>query len=155
MDFLQSVLGHPGRERDDYQDFVDRFTTGDPKEGYTQEEAITRYEEIAPRLPDDEYEESAARAFERLTPDERRQFGEWMRDRAREQGTALPELSGEARFDDARELARTTRRIRREQPNLLQQAFGEGGVLSNPVAKVVAAGIAAMAAQRLMGGRRR
>jgi hypothetical protein len=43
--------------------------------------------------------------------------------------------------------------LQQEQPNLLQQIFGQGGALSNPLARAAAAGITAMVAQRLMSRR--
>jgi hypothetical protein len=84
------------------------------------------------------------------------------------------------RFQDPDYLAGMTSRMHREQPDLLgsilggvmgggggglmggmmgggmtggRGASGEGGMLGNPVAKAAVAGIAAMAAKKMMGGR--
>ncbi len=43
------------------------------------------------------------------------------------------------------------RQAQQQQPDLLQQVLGQGGALSNPMAKMAMAGVAAIAAQRLMG----
>jgi hypothetical protein len=59
--------------------------------------------------------------------------------------------------DDPGQLADMTTSLRDKDPNILEQLMGRGGTggtFDNPIAKVAFAGIAAMAAQRLMGGRR-
>lgn len=147
MDMLQKALGGLGGEQaDKLKDFSRRYQDGPPDQGYTDDEAREQYGQVAGRLPSAEYEASAEQAFSRLSPQQRQEFAEWLRQR------------GGGRFDagltdDPRDLARTTSQIQQEQPNLLQQAFGEGGMLSNPIAKAAVAGIAAMAAQRMFGNR--
>ncbi len=43
---------------------------------------------------------------------------------------------------------------RQQQPDLISQVMGPGGMMSNPLAKMAMAGVTAYAAQRLMGGGR-
>jgi hypothetical protein len=50
-----------------------------------------------------------------------------------------------------------TTRVRDKEPNIFEQILGKGGtggMFDNPIAKIATAGIAAMAAQKLLGGRR-
>ena len=57
-----------------------------------------------------------------------------------------------------------TERVQREQPDLLSQLLGGGGgasgggglggLLASPIGKAALSGIVAIAAQRLLGGRR-
>ena len=148
MDMLQNVLkGLNGDEPDRLRDFSRRYQDGPPDQGYTDQEAKEHYGTLAGRLPTGEYEASAEDAFSRLSPQERRQSGEWLEQRS---GGRVQT----ATTDDPRELARATNQVQQEQPNLLQQVFGEGGALSNPIAKMAVAGIAAMAAQRMFGNKR-
>jgi hypothetical protein len=147
MDMLQNVLGSLGGDQQDkLRDFSRRYQDGRPDQGYSDDEARQSYDQLAGRLPAREYESSAEEAFARLSPDERRQFGEWLQQRT---GGRFPT----AGTDDPHDLARAASQAREEQPNLLQQAFGEGGMLSNPIAKMAVAGIAAMAAQRMFGNK--
>ena len=149
MDMLQNVLGSLGGDQQDrMRDFSNRYQDGSPLEGYSDDEASETYGQLAGRLPRDQYEASAEEAFSRLSPQERREFATWLRER----GDAR---LGDDRLEDPHELARETSRIQQEQPNVLQQVFGQGGALSNPIAKAAVAGIAAMAAQRILGGRNR
>jgi hypothetical protein len=147
VDMLQNVLkGLNGDQPDRLRDFSRRYQDGPPDQGYTDQEASEHYGTLASRLPNDEYETSANDAFSRLSPEQRRQFGQWLEERS---GGRVSTSS----IDDPRELARATSQVQQEQPNILQQAFGEGGALSNPIAKMAVAGIAAMAAQRMFGNR--
>ena len=147
MDMLQNVLGSLGGDQQKkMRDFSDRYQDGSPLEGYSDEEARDHYGQLASRLPNEEYEASAEQSFSRLSPEQRREFATWLRQRG---GSGLPHGD----VDDARVLARETARVQQEQPNILQQAFGQGGALSNPIAKAAVAGIAAMAAQRMFGRR--
>jgi hypothetical protein len=147
MDMLQDALkGLTGDQPDRLRDFSRRYQDGPPDQGYSDQEAREHYGTVATRLPTEEYETSAQDAFSRLSPEERRQFGQWLEERSGGRVST-------AMTDDPRELARATSQVQQEQPNILQQAFGEGGALSNPIAKMAVAGIAAMAAQRMFGNR--
>jgi hypothetical protein len=158
MSFLDQLLGN-NQQRQDYQDYFDRYQRGEPWEGYSDREVMDRYRQVAPHLREQDYEEAAREAFARMTPEQRRQFADYLRQQARQQRVEMPDLDDD--FDrrgmDPGELARATTRINQRQPNMLEQLLGGGGgqmgqVLSNPLAKAALAGIAAIAAQRIMGG---
>jgi hypothetical protein len=146
------------------RDFVRRYEQGPPHEGYSDEEVVRNYRAVEGRLSPEEYEEAAAEAFGRLSPQERRRFRRMMKER-----------SG-GRFDvgsdDPRELARTTARFRQQDPgggglasllglggdgggggDLLSAARGGGGgggLFESPVAKAALAGVAAIAVKKVM-----
>jgi hypothetical protein len=161
MSFLENLFG-TGQRQQEYRDFADRYQQGKPWEGYSDQEAMDRYREVAPHLPSDVYEDSAAEAFARLSPEERQEFARYLRERARQQRVSLPDLDQDGqddRYQDPRELARVTSRLQQQQPGFLEGLLGGGrgegirNALDNPLAKAALAGIAAMAAQRIMGGR--
>jgi hypothetical protein len=156
LEGLESMLG--GQQGQKVQDFIKRYQQGAPADGIDAQETADNYQQIAPQLPADVYRDSARDAFERLTPQEREQFSAWLRERASQQGVALPgQLQDPAAAQQAARspssMADALSRMQQDQPNVLQQIFGEGGALSNPIAKAAVAGIAAMAAQRLMARR--
>jgi len=166
MDLLQNLLGG-GQQRQQYQDFVQRYDQGHPSEGYSGQEVMQRYQQVAANLPPQQFEESAAQAFARLTPEERRQFGLFLQQRAQQQGISVPDLNQDGiddRFQqDPRALAQMTSRMEQQQPGLLGQLLGgnggggSGGVgemLNNPLAKAALAGIAAMAVKNMLGNQR-
>ena len=150
MDLLQNLLG--GQQRPDLDDFVGRYDRGAPWDGISDDEAVSRYRQVAPHLPPQMYEESARDAFSRLTPQQRVEFGRYLRERARGRGAQFSDFDDDRddRFEDAGALAGMTSRMHREQPGMLDQLLGGGG---NPLAKGALAGIAAMAFKRMTSGR--
>lgn len=115
--------------RGQIEDFVKRYDQGQPWEGISDDEAKQRHDEVASQLDDKEYEQSATEAFQQLEPEQRREVA-----RSLQRGET----------DDPAELARTTRKVRQEQPELLNDLMG------NPALKGAVAGIAAQAAKRFL-----
>jgi hypothetical protein len=154
LDFLQNLLGG-AQQRQSYQDFVNRYHQGAPQDGYTDQEVVDRYNQVAPQLPPNVYQESAEQAFARLSPQERMEFGRWLQARAQQQNVSLPQMGNEQQWQDPRVLAQTTTQLQQQQPDILSQLLGghSGTVLDNPLAKAALAGIAAMAAQKILSRR--
>lgn len=159
-----------GGQRQEYDDFVNRYDRGEPWDDIGDEEALERYRQVSPNLSDDVYRESARDAFDRLTPQQRAEFGRWLQTQARSRGAG--DFFEQRSFDDPDALAGASARLHREQPGLLEgllggamgggalggaaggaQTAGNGNLLSSPIAKAVLGGIAAMAASRAMGRR--
>ncbi len=171
MSFLDNLLGGNTQQKQDYQDFVNRYQQGPPSEGYSGQEVMDRYQQVAPNVPSDVYMQAAEQAFARLSPEQRMQFAQQLQQRANQQGLNYPNLnrpSNDENFQDPRYLAQTVTNMHQQQPGLLGQLFGGGSggsssggsqsgvapekqLLSNPVAKAALAGIAAMALKHMMG----
>ena len=149
---LQDLLGGQ-QQQADYQDFINRYHNGPPAQGYSDQEVMQRYGQIAPQLPPQDYQQAATAAFERMSPQERQQFAQYVQQAAQQQGLNVPQMGGNMqRYQDPGALAQMTTQVHQQQPDFLQQMFGQGGALGSPVAKAALAGIAAMAAQRVLGG---
>lgn len=162
MDLLDRILGGPEKQTE-YKDFINRFDRGSPYDSIDDREAVDRYQEVTRGLPRDQYRDSAADAFSRLSPQERADFSRWLRTRANERGVSVPDYDlnddgiDDRMQDDPGELAEMTTRVRDQEPSIFEQLLGKGGTggpLDNPIAKIGLAGIAAMVAQRILGGRR-
>lgn len=166
MDLLQNLLGG-GQQRQEYEDFANRYDQGSPYDGISGDEAYRRYQQVAPQLPPDVYEDAARESFSRMSPQERMQFGQHLQQRSRQQGVNFPDLNQDGiddRYQDPNFLAQMTGRMHQQQPGLLgqllgggqQQSVGGGGgvgdLLNNPLAKAALGGIAAMAVRRMMSG---
>jgi len=143
------------RRRSRAQDFIGRYEQGSPYQGYSGQEAFHNYQRVAGRMSPQDLEESAAEAFQRMSPQERMQYAQMMQ----QQGGV--QFSG-GQMDDPRQLARMTAQIHQQRPGGLGALFGGGGnrggggagdMLDNPLAKAALGGIAAMAMKRMMGGR--
>ena len=160
MNMLEQLMGG-GKRRSDWDDFVGRYDQGAPYDGISDQEALSRYQQVAPQLPPDVYEASAQEAFARMSPQERGQFVQYLRQRAQQQHFDFPDLNQDGIDDrvqrDPRELARMTTRMRQQQPGGLGALLGSGGggggmgdMLGNPLAKAALAGVAAMAFKQMM-----
>ncbi len=67
MNILQNILGG-GQQQQDYRGFVNRYQQGQPWEGYSDQEVMQRYGQIAPNLSPQQYQQAAQQSFERKTP---------------------------------------------------------------------------------------
>ena len=163
MDMLAQLLGG-GQQRQEYQDFTNRYDRGAPWDGISDQEAYARYQQVAPNLPPQMYQESAQEAFSRLTPQQRMQLGQYMQQQVRQQGLPFQDLNRDGiddRFQDPSFLAQATSRMEQQQPGILGQLLGGGSgggrggqsMLESPIAKAALAGIAATAVKRMMSGR--
>ena len=157
MNNLMEMLGGDGGRRQDYEDFVQRFDRGAPWTGIDDGEARSRYEEVSSQLTDDEYELSAREAFDRLDPQQRREMAQMLRQQGRQRQVDLGEFDrdDDDSLSDPRQLARMSRHVRNQQPGGLGALLGgggggAGGMMGNPLAKAALAGVAAMAAKRMM-----
>ena len=165
MNFLQNIFGSGQESDDDYRNFVNRYEQGLPHEGYSDEEVVSRYQQVSRQMPADVYQESAQEAFSRMSPQERVQFGQYLQQQTRQQNHNFPDLDQDGqddRFQDPNYLAQATGRIHQQQPDVLSQLLsgaagtfmggqtGGGNIFSNPLAKGAMAGIAAMAVKKMM-----
>ncbi len=170
MDFARNLFGDSQKN---HEDFANRYQQG-PR-AVSDEEAATRYQQVAPNLPPDVYQQSAQDVFSQMTPQQRMQFGQQLIHSAQQQGHEFPDVNQDGiddRLQDPDYLARTTTQLHQQQPGLLSQLLGGlsggghatgghaggghgssgGGMLSSPLAKGVLGGIAAYGVSRMLGG---
>ncbi|MBI3969219.1 MAG: hypothetical protein HY329_26555 [Chloroflexi bacterium] len=164
MGFLDNLIGGPQRQQ--YEDFVNRYDQGSPYSGISNQDAYNRYQEVAPHLPQDVYEQAAEETYARMTPQERREFSEFLHLRAQQQGVNFPDINRNGiddRTEDPRVMAQMTSRMRQQQPGIFDQILGGGRssggggssigqMLDNPLAKAAMAGIAGLALKKMMSG---
>src|SRR5689334_13738573 len=89
MSFLQNLLGNQ-QQQQDYQDFVNRYEQGHPSQGYSDQEVWNRYQQVAPQLPPQQYQQAALEAVNRLSPQERAQLGQYLMQQAQQHGASMP-----------------------------------------------------------------
>jgi hypothetical protein len=161
MSFLDNLLGG-GQQRQEFQDFTQRYDQGAPWQGISDQEAYNRFQQVAPQLPPQMYQQSAQQAFERLDPQQRMQLGQYLQQQAQQQNVSFPHQGGMDAFQDAGYLAQVTGQMH-QQTGILGQLLGGAvglsgggasqGMLDSPIAKAALAGVAAMAVKQMMGGR--
>lgn len=153
-------------------DFISRIEQGSGADNVSEEEAVRAYASSAKDLPDNDFEQAALNAFQSVTPEQRREFARVVQ---QESGMAVnPDI------DDPAELAHLTSQLRSSGNSPLSgllgggggdfmdvigglvgggntggrsaQASGIGGLLANPVVKLILGMIAANAMKNFMGG---
>ena len=160
MGILDDLLGGGARQRD-FTDFVNRYEQGQPSEGYSDQEVVQRYSDVAHAVPPDQYAQAAQEALARLSPQERAAFVKMLQERAQAHGTKLPAQVA----PDPQDLGQVLTNLH-QTPGLLRDLLGggapssapaasgeSGSILASPLAKAALAGIAAMVVKRVMQGR--
>ena len=89
MGIMDELRG--GQRKKDFQDFVNRYDQGHPSEGYTDEEVLEKYRDVAHAVPPDQYAQAAQEALARLSPEERAEFVRMLQQRAQARNVPLPE----------------------------------------------------------------
>jgi len=164
MGILDELVGG-GQRQKDYKDFVDRYEQGDPSEGYSDQEVIKRYGEVAHAVSPDQYAQAAQEALSKLSPEERAAFVKMLQDRAAARGVTLPRQVA----PEPKDLGQVLTDLH-VKPGQLRDILGGGepqsqqqasesspiiDILKSPMAKAVLAGIAAMVVKNVMGGTQR
>ena len=160
MGMLDELLAG-GQLQKEYSDFVDRYEQGDPSQGYSDQEVLKRYGEVAHADPPDQYAQAAQEALSKLSPEERAEFVKMLQDRAAARGVKLPGNVA----PEPKELGQVLTDLHKK-PGQLRDMLGGGGaqpeeqasgsspitdILTSPIAKAVLAGIAAMVVKGVMG----
>ena len=150
---LMNLLG--GGERGGLEDFAKRFDQGSPWDGFDDGEAAQRHQQVATHLSAREYEESARDVFAKLSPQQRRQAGRMLSERARQQGIDFDgdDDGTDDRYEDPGLLGGLLGGLHGRQPGGLGQLLGgaAGGGGGGGLQKVILGGIAAMATKRVLG----
>ena len=156
MDVLKNIFG--GGSPDNYEQRAQQYQQGyqggqgqyadvDPHDVYD------RYQRTVQHAPPEVLQQAHEEAFSRLPLDQRQQIVDQFRQAHNDpnQPFQYPQMSGGPQDYDPRQMGGMMRQAQRQQPDLLQGMLGQGGALSNPLAKMAMAGVAALAAQRIMG----
>src|SRR5688500_18333800 len=117
------------QERQEFDDFIGRYEQGPPWAGVSDQEALQRYQQVAPHASPEVYQDAAREAYERMSPQQRAEFGQYLRQQARRQHIDVPDLNQDGiddRLQDPATLARVTSRIHEQQPGLFDQLLGGG-----------------------------
>jgi len=121
VDAMMKGLFGGDDDRERTRDFVQRYETGDPTEGYSSEEAYQQYDRVSRHLSPEEYQDAAEQAFSRMRPDQRSQFAQMMQQQMGGRGGSFQAT------DDPRQLAQSVAQYRQQDQGGLGSLFGGGG----------------------------
>ena len=81
---------------DDENDFVNRYTTGNPSEGFSSDEAVNYLQRVRGEVPPEVLQRAAVATVQNLPADQRKQFAEMLERRQQGTGMVTIERSGQA-----------------------------------------------------------
>lgn len=148
MGLFDTLVGD-AEARAAHEEFADRVTQGAPDQGYSEEEALHHHQQVAGHLSRDEYQHAAMAAFERMSPEQRKQFRHTIDQRmGRHPGHKQHRGQGGGGHG-AGELASLVSGLHAQDSgmigNLLGGGGGGGGGAIGSIGKMALGGIAAMA----------
>ena len=159
MSILDELLSG-GQVQRLFTDFMTRYEQGHPSEGYSDQEVVERYSQVAHAVPQDQYAQAAQEALARLSPEERAEFVQMLQERAQAKGVTLPSRVG----SDPGQLGQLLTGLHQKPGQLRDllsgggsptQAGGSGGLtdlLASPLARAALAGITAMVVKKVVRG---
>jgi hypothetical protein len=129
MGILDNLMANPQTQQQ-LQDFANRYQQGAPHEGYSDQEVMQRYQQVAPQLPQQDYVAAAEQAFEKMSQQQRQQFGQFVQQQAQAQGTAVPGFGqgvSPEMYQNANYLAQQAGQLHQQQPGRQGRAGGHRG----------------------------
>lgn len=158
MNIVEDLFGGQ-QQQQELQNFAKRYDQGHPSEGYDDQEVVQKHNQVAKHLSPQQYHQAAKESFEKLTPQERQEFAQWLKQRAKQHNSNVPEFDqNQAQSPDF--LAGLMGNMQQQGGtgallgSLMGGGSGGGGgssMLGNPIAKAALAGVAAMAAKKFLG----
>jgi hypothetical protein len=84
------------------EDFINRYTTGHPSEGFSSDEAVNYLRQVRNEAPPEVMQRAAVETVRNLPEDQRRAFAEMLQRRQASSGMVTIERTGEARAAEGR-----------------------------------------------------
>lgn len=150
MGLLDGLLGDPQAQAQ-HQDFADRFDQ-QGEAGISNEEALQQHDRVAQHATPQEYQNAALAAFQRMTPQQRKQFRQEINHRMgqRNPGQHSQQRHPQGQGHEPGELAQLIGGMHSQNPGMLGSLMGGGGGLGGSIGKMALGGIAAMAIKQVM-----
>lgn len=123
MSLLDELMGG-GQQQQQFQDFADRYSQGEPHDGIGDEETAQRYGQIAGEVDPDTYQQSARDALGNMSPDQRAQYAQQLGSAADQQGL---NHGWDGASTDPDTLAQLTSNVHQQSPGLLGSLLGAAG----------------------------
>ncbi len=156
MDVLKNIFGgSPDNYEQRAQQYQQGYQSGQGQyANLDPQEVASTYQRTVQYAPPEVVQQAHEQVFSQLPPEAQQQIVNQFQRAHNDPNQAFQypgfNNGGQQAYSPA-QMGGMVRQAQQQQPDLLQQVLGPGGALSNPVAKMAMAGVAAMAAQRLMG----
>lgn len=117
---IKGLFGGDDDDDSKAQDFISRYETGAPHEGYSDDEAYQNFQRVAQRADPETMQRASEQAFARMDPSQRMQMAQMLQQQG---GGQFP--GGIS--DDPRQMAGMVSQLQRQNPGGLASIFGGGG----------------------------
>lgn len=154
MDVLQKIFsgGNPDNHEQRYQQYQTGYGNNN-FDDLDDNDVADRYQRTMQHAPPEVVSQAHAEAFQRLPPDQQRALVEQFRQVSNDpQQPFNYGFGGGQRDYNPQNVGQMFQQAQRQQPDLIGQIMGPGGIMSNPMAKMAMAGVTAYAASKIMGG---
>jgi hypothetical protein len=123
---------HSPEEVAQAEDFINRYTTGNPSEGFSSEEAVNYLRQVRSEAPPEVMQRAAVETVRNLPDDQRKAFAEMLQRRQAGSGMVTIERTGEARAAEGRGGAQAGGGMDDMLGGLFGGLFGGGGGMTQP-----------------------
>ncbi len=123
MDALKGLFGGGGNDDDhaaNAQDFISRYQQGANDQGYSHDEALQHFQNVAQNADPATMQRAAEQAFVGMDPNQRMQVSQML-----QQQGGLQQAGGAS--SDPRQMAGMVAQIQKQNPSGLASLFGGGG----------------------------
>jgi hypothetical protein len=123
MDALKGLFGGGGNDDDhaaNAQDFISRYQQGANDQGYSHDEALQHFQNVAQNADPATMQRAAEQTFAGMDPNQRTQVSQML-----QQQGGLQQAGGVS--DDPRQMAGMVAQIQKQNPSGLASLFGGGG----------------------------
>lgn len=123
MDMLSNLFGGGNDDNDrrtNARDYISRFEQGAPDEGYSDEEALQHYQQVAQHADPATMQRAAEQAFSRMDPNQRAQMAQMLQQQGG--GQAMGGMNA-----DPRQMAGMVSQMHQQNPGGLASLLGGGG----------------------------
>jgi hypothetical protein len=123
---------HSPEEVAQAENFINRYTTGNPSEGFSSEEAVNYLRQVRSEAPPEVMQRAAVETVRNLPDDQRKAFAEMLQRRQAGSGMVTIERTGEARAAEGRGGAQAGGGMDDMLGGLFGGLFGGGGGMTQP-----------------------
>ena len=124
-----------------YQQYAQASNSADYS-GIDPNEAAGHVQQFMQNAPPEMQQQTYQQYFQQMPMDQRQQFTQQM----------PPQYQQQMDPNNPQMMAQGFQQMGQQQPDMLHQVLGPGGMLGNPMAKMAVAGLAAVAAKNILGG---
>lgn len=134
-----------------YQQYTNAYDNGGNFDQIPPEQVYNHYQQFSQQVPPEQMYQAQHQYYQQMPQQQRQGLFSHLINSFQQNGVNPQQAGIMGNEPSPQNLANATR-YATQNPNLMQSVFGQGGMLSNPLAKAALAGGLAIAAKNFLGG---